>query len=87
LLLSFKIGILEGGDKMIQINVKELLKKQKKTKYWFVKQMEGGYQSLTRMMENQTSGIRFDTLEKMCDIFDCEIGDIIVRKKGKKKNE
>lgn len=66
---------------MIQINVKELLKKQKKTKYWFVKQMEGGYQSLTRMMENQTTGIRFDTLEKMCDIFNCEIGDIIVRKK------
>jgi putative transcriptional regulator len=87
LLLSFKIGILEGGDKMIQVNVKELLKKQKKTKYWFVKQMEGGYQSLTRMMENQTTGIRFDTLEKMCDIFNCEIGDIIVRKKGKKKNE
>ena len=72
---------------MIQVNVKELLKKQKKTKYWFVKQMEGGYQSLTRMMENQTTGIRFDTLEKMCDIFNCEIGDIIVRKKGKKKKE
>ena len=72
---------------MIQVNVKELLKKKKKTKYWFVKQMEGGYQSLTRMMENQTTGIRFDTLEKMCDIFNCEIGDIIVRKKGKKKNE
>lgn len=72
---------------MIQINVKELLKKQKKTKYWFVKQMEGGYQSLTRMMENQTNGIRFDTLEKMCDVLNCEIGDIIIRKKGKKKNE
>ena len=70
---------------MIQINVKELLKKQNKTKYWFVKQMEGGYQSLTRMMENQTTSIRFDTLEKMCDIFDCEIGYIIVRKKEKKR--
>ena len=70
---------------MIQINVKELLKKQNKTKYWFVKQMEGGYQSLTRMMENQTTSIRFDTLEKMCDILDCEIGDIIVRNKGKKR--
>lgn len=72
---------------MIQINVKELLKKQQKTKYWFVKQMEGGYQSLTRMMENQTTGIRFDTLEKMCDIFNCEIGDIIVIKKEKNTNE
>lgn len=72
---------------MIQVNVKELLKKQKRSKYWFVKNMEGGYQALTRLMENQTNSIRFDTLEKMCDLFDCEIGDIIVRKKGKKKNE
>ena len=23
----------------------------------------------------------------MCDLFNCEIGDIIVRKKGKKKNK
>ena len=70
---------------MIQIQVKELLKKQKKTKYWFIKNMEGGYQSLTRMMENKTTSIRFDTLEKMCDIFDYDISDVIVRKKGKNK--
>ena len=72
---------------MIQLNVKELLKKQKKSKYWFIKNMEGGYQSLSRMMENQTSSIRFETLEKMCDLFDCDVDDILVRKKGKKKNE
>ena len=72
---------------MIQLNVKELLKKQKKSKYWFIKNMEGGYQSLSRMMENQTSSIRFETLEKMCDLFDCDVADILVRKKGKKKNE
>ena len=72
---------------MIQLKVNELLKKQKKTKYWFVKNMEGAYQSLTRMMNNETNSIKFDTLEKMCDLFNCEIGDIIVRKKGKKKNK
>lgn len=72
---------------MIQVRVKDLLKKQHKTKYWFVKNMEGGYQSLTRMMENKTTSIHFDTLEKMCDLFNCEVGEIIVRKKGKNKNE
>ncbi|MCI8393630.1 MAG: helix-turn-helix transcriptional regulator [Clostridia bacterium] len=66
---------------MIQIEVKELLKKQKKSKYWFIKNMEGGYQSLSRMMNNQTSSIRFETLEKICNLFDCEIGDLIKRKK------
>ena len=39
---------------MIQIQVKELLKKQKKTKYWFIKNMEGGYQSLSHLMNNET---------------------------------
>ena len=72
---------------MIQLKVNELLKKQKKSKYWFVKNMEGGYQSLTRMMNNETNSIKFETLEKMCKILDCEPGDIIVRKKGKRKNK
>ena len=70
---------------MIQLQIKELLKKQKKTKYWFVKNMEGGYQSLTRLMNNETSSIKFETSEKMCDIFNCEISDIVVRKKGRKR--
>lgn len=70
---------------MVQVNVKELLKKQKKTKYWFVKNMEGGYQSLTRLMENQTKAIHFDTLEKMCNLFDCEIGELIIIKKNNKR--
>lgn len=70
---------------MIQLQIKELLKKQKKTKYWFVKNMEGGYQSLTRLMNNETSSIKFETLEKMCDIFNCEISDIVVRKKDRKR--
>lgn len=70
---------------MIQLQIKELLKKQKKSKYWFVKNMEGGYQSLSHLMDNTTTGIKFETLEKMCKILDCEPGDIIVRKKSIRK--
>lgn len=70
---------------MIQLKVNELLKKQKKTKYWFVKNMEGGYQSLSHLMDNETTAIHFDTLEKICDILECEPGDIIVRRKTKRR--
>lgn len=70
---------------MVYFRIKELLKKNKKSKYWFIKNMEGGYQSLSHLMDNETKAIHFDTLEKMCDLFDCEIGEIIVRKKGKKR--
>lgn len=70
---------------MIQVCVKELLKKQKKSKYWFIKNMEGGYQALSRIMDNETKGISFKTLEKMCDIFDCEIRGYYCKEERAKK--
>ena len=70
---------------MIYVRVNEILKEKKKTKYWFIKNMEGGYQSLSHLMDNTTTGIKFETLEKMCKILGCEPGDIIVRKKSIRK--
>lgn len=72
---------------MVYFRIKELLKKNKKSKYWFIKNMEGGYQSLSHLMDNQTKAIHFETLEKMCNLFDCEIGELIVIKKDNKKKE
>lgn len=70
---------------MVYFRIKELLKQKKKSKYWFIKNMEGGYQSLSHLMDNQTKAIHFETLEKMCDLLDCEIGELIVIKKDKRK--
>lgn len=70
---------------MIYVRVNEILKEKKKSKYWFIKNMERGYQSLSHLMDNTTTGIKFETLEKMCKILDCEPGDIIVRKKSIRK--
>lgn len=64
---------------MIHVKVKEILKQKKKSKYWFIKNMEGGYQALSRLMNNETTSIHFETLEKMCDIFECTPVDIIER--------
>lgn len=36
-------------------------------------------------MNNQTTGIHFETLEKICEVLECEPGDIIVRKKPIRK--
>lgn len=72
---------------LIYVRIKEILKEEKKSKYWFVKQMEGGYQSLSRLMDNKTKAIRFDTVEKMCNLFDCEIGELIEIKKDPKKKK
>lgn len=47
---------------MIYFRINELLRKNKKSKYWFIKNMEGGYQSLSHLMNNETRSIHFDTL-------------------------
>ena len=62
---------------MIYIRINEILKEKKKSKYWFIKNMEGGYQSISNLMNNETTSIHFETLEKACQILECEPGDII----------
>lgn len=62
---------------MVQIAIDELLSQKKKTKYWFIKQMDGSYQSLSNLINNESSGIKFETLEKACNILDCKPEDLI----------
>ncbi len=68
---------------MVYLRVTEVLKQKKKTKYWFVKAMEGSYQSLSNLLNNESKAIRFETIDKICKVLDCEPGEIIVRKKTK----
>ena len=70
---------------MCFVRVKEILEEKNKTKYWFVKNMDGSYQSLTKLLNNETTSIRFETLEKMCNVLECEPGDIIIRRKNSKR--
>ena len=42
--------------------------------------MEGGYKALNNMINNETSSIHFDTIDKICEILECEPGEILVRK-------
>ena len=58
------------------INIKELLKEKGKTKYWLIKNMEGSYQSISHMMNNETTGIKFETIEKLCKLLECTPNDL-----------
>ena len=61
---------------MIYCKLDKLLKKNEKTKYWLVNQLESDYQTVNNLMNNKTSSIRFSTLEKLCKIFNCTLDDI-----------
>lgn len=61
---------------MIRLRILEILKNQNHTKYWLYKQMELSYQNFNRIVNNETSSIRFDNLEKLSNILQCPIGDL-----------
>lgn len=65
---------------MVYLNIKQLLKEKGKTTYWLVKEMESSYQTINPMINNETAGIRFDTIDKLCKILDCQPKDLIKRK-------
>ena len=48
---------------MVKLNVQELLEKKGKTKFWLYNQLGMSYQNFNRLINNQTKGIRFSTME------------------------
>ena len=51
---------------MLQLNVIKLLKEKGKTKYWLYKQLGMSYQNFNKMINNQTSSIKYENIEAMC---------------------
>ena len=46
--------------------------------------MESNYKVVSDMVEGETVGIRFDTIDKLCKILECNPGDIFGRSKDGK---
>lgn len=68
---------------MVYLNIEQLLKKKNKTKYWLVNKMESDYQTINAMINNETKGIKFVTIEKLCTILECTPNELIIIKKKK----
>jgi len=63
---------------MIKVNVLHLLEERGKSKYWLAKEMGMSYQNFCKMVNNETKGIRFETIEVMCQILNCTPNDLFV---------
>ena len=72
---------------MLYLNVKELLKNKRKTKYWLVQNMNSDYKTISDMMDNKTSGIKFETIEKLCILLDCTPNEIFKLEKESETNK
>lgn len=61
---------------MIRLRILDILKEQQHTKYWLYKQMDMSYQNLSRLLNNETSSIKFENLDKLSTILNCPVGDL-----------
>lgn len=62
---------------MVKITIDEILKQKGKTKYWLIKETELNFHTVTNLVKNKTTSIKFETLEKICKALDCKPNDII----------
>lgn len=81
--LDFGYNNKKGALPMIQLRVLEILKEQNHSKYWLYKQMELSYQNFNRMVQNETTSIKFENIEKLCTILNCSISDLFEIKSDK----
>lgn len=54
----------------------EILKEKNKSKYWLYIQLGLSYQNFNRIVNNQTTSIKFENLKALCDILECTPNDL-----------
>ena len=67
---------MEGATMHFRID--EILKEKGKTRYWLYMQLGLSYQNFKKIVENETSGIKFENLKAICDILECTPNDLFV---------
>lgn len=69
---------------MIVIQVDDLLKTRGRTFYWLAKATGISHTTLWRLKKGKALGINFDTLEKLCQVLECQPGDVLSHANRKK---
>ena len=60
------------------LRILDILKEKGKSKYWLYIQLGLSYQNFNRIVNNQTSSIKFEILRNICDILECTPNDLFV---------
>ena len=60
----------------MRLRILDILKAKNKTKYWLYNQMGLSYQNFNRIVNNHTTGIKFENLKTICDILECTPNDL-----------
>lgn len=60
----------------MKLRILDILKEKGKTTYWLYIQLGLSYQNFNRLVNNQTSAIKFENLKALCEILECTPNDL-----------
>lgn len=59
------------------MRIKEILEAKGKSLYWLQAQTDIAYTSLLRYRDHQTTGVRFEHIEKICAALGCDANTLL----------
>ncbi len=71
---------------MIQVNLDVMMAKRKISLNELAKRMDISLANLSILKNNKCRAIRFSTLDSLCEILECDAGDILAYVKGDESN-
>lgn len=61
---------------IIRLRIKEILEERGKSNYWLSQQLGMCYRNYHNIVTNKTSAIRFDTMERLCEILEIPVSEL-----------
>ncbi len=63
---------------MVKNRIADVLSEQNKSIYWLAQETKVTYKTMHKIVNNKTESIRFETLEGICDVLNCSIGELLL---------
>ncbi len=73
---------------MVALNVKKILEKKNKSKYWLFNEINKfkpvSYSNFNSLVEMKAESIKYKNIEILCKVLECDVTDLISIKSDKK---
>lgn len=70
------IILVRRNNMHIRLRVKEILEEKGKSNYWLSQKLGMCYRNYHNLVTNQTTAIRFETMEKLCEILEVPVTEL-----------
>ncbi len=68
---------------MVKLNVKKILEKKGKSKYWLFNELNNlgtiSYSNFNSLVEQKAKSIKYENIDKLCKVLECDVSELIIR--------